>query len=604
MTGSSVSVTGAVTGSSATVGTGNITVGDIIMSGAIVDSAQLDIQTSASNANIVLTPNGTGNVNTPANVSVTGNVQAGNIQTVGLVSATGNVTGNNFVGNGSALTGLNAFGTVTVSGQSNIVASGLNAPLTFAAGSNIAITTGGNTVTIAYSAAASSSIFATGGDMGLIANPVTASEDLGTVIVVADTSYDLGTLFVNDTFNQIDMTGFTSNINTGNLNAVGLANIVGNINGGNITTVGLISATGNATSGNVLTGGLVSATGNVTGGNLRTVGLISATGNIILSTNGFIGIGTATPDSELNILATPQTVSYSISGNSTTLGTDLHISGSDSAQTRITQDSFGANVYVAFTGRTARGTASSPTQTLLGDTIAQFTGRGFSNGSLQFGNASTGRVDVVAAENFTDTSRATNVQIFTTAASSITPTAIATFSSANGLSVGGNVTGGNILTGGLISATANITGGNILITSALSVGGNITSRAILETATITAAAPAAPTNFDIVTQAVQYYTANANANVTVNFRGSATVTANVLLATGQSTTIALLWTNGATAYYPNVIQVDGANVTPKWQGGTAVSGGNANAIDVYAFTIIKTAATPTYVVLGSQTKFS
>jgi hypothetical protein len=77
-----------------------------------------------------------------------------------------------------------------------------------------------------------------------------------------------------------------------------------------------------------------------------------------------------------------------------------------------------------------------------------------------------------------------------------------------------------------------------------------------------------------------------------------------LLATGQSTTIALLWTNGASAFYPNVIQVDGSNVTPKWQGGTAVTAGNANATDVYAFTIIKTAATPTYVVLGSQTKFA
>jgi hypothetical protein len=48
----------------------------LILSGAIVDSGQLDIQTTASNGNIVLTPNGTGNVNTGANVSVTGRVTA------------------------------------------------------------------------------------------------------------------------------------------------------------------------------------------------------------------------------------------------------------------------------------------------------------------------------------------------------------------------------------------------------------------------------------------------------------------------------------------------------------------------------------------------
>lgn len=57
-------ITGAViTGTSLTVSTGNITSGNLILSGAIVDSAQLDIQTTAANANIVLTPHGTGNVN-------------------------------------------------------------------------------------------------------------------------------------------------------------------------------------------------------------------------------------------------------------------------------------------------------------------------------------------------------------------------------------------------------------------------------------------------------------------------------------------------------------------------------------------------------------
>ena len=192
--------------------------------------------------------------------------------------------------------------------------------------------------------------------------------------------------------------------------------------------------------------------------------------------------------------------------------------------------------------------------------------------------------------------------------------AVATFDTSLNATFAGNLSlVGNIVDTGPLwintTANGNITlnpngTGQTLVSTGLSVAGNITTRAILETATITATAPPAPTNFYIVTQAVQYYTANATANVTVNFRGNSTITANVLLATGQSTTMALLWTNGATAYYPNVIQVDGSNVTPKWQGGTAVTAGNANAIDVYAFTIIKTAATPTYVVLGSQTKFA
>ena len=76
-----VSATGAVTGAaitgtSLTVTTGNITGGNLLLSGAIEDSGQLDIRTTASNGNIVLTPNGTGNINTGANIMPTANATA------------------------------------------------------------------------------------------------------------------------------------------------------------------------------------------------------------------------------------------------------------------------------------------------------------------------------------------------------------------------------------------------------------------------------------------------------------------------------------------------------------------------------------------------
>jgi hypothetical protein len=60
-------------------------------------------------------------------------------------------------------------------------------------------------------------------------------------------------------------------------------------------------------------------------------------------------------------------------------------------------------------------------------------------------------------------------------------------------------------------------------------------------------------------------------------------------------------TNGATAYYPNAITIDGNAVTPKVP--TAITAGNASAIDAYSFTIIKTASA-TFTVLASQTKFA
>jgi hypothetical protein len=125
-----------------------------------------------------------------------------------------------------------------------------------------------------------------------------------------------------------------------------------------------------------------------------------------------------------------------------------------------------------------------------------------------------------------------------------------------------------------------------------------------ERTTVSATAATGTVNFDAATQSVLYYTTNASANWTLNIRGTSGATLNSMLTTGDAITVVFLNTNGATAYYPTVYQIDGTAVTPKWQGGTAPSSGNASSIDSYSLTIIKTAATPTYTVLGSQTKFA
>jgi hypothetical protein len=166
----------------------------------------------------------------------------------------------------------------------------------------------------------------------------------------------------------------------------------------------------------------------------------------------------------------------------------------------------------------------------------------------------------------------------------------------------------NFGTGGLTGSTTTMAIGSTFGTTVAANGvwsfstyANI--EALFEAATITASAPAATTNFDVLTQAVQYYTTNASANFTFNIRGDSTTSLNTIMATGQSCTIALLVTNGSTAYYPTAFQVDGSSVTPKWQGGTAPTAGNASALDVYVLTVIKTASA-TFTVLASQTKFA
>ena len=107
--------------------------------------------------------------------------------------------------------------------------------------------------------------------------------------------------------------------------------------------------------------------------------------------------------------------------------------------------------------------------------------------------------------------------------------------------------------------------------------------------------------FNALDGGVVYFVNNQVANRTINFVGDGSTTLDSILAAGQSITVAVLANQGSTAYYLNAYQVDGTAVTPKWQGG-APTGGNASSIDVYTFTIIKTAAN-TFTVLASQTAF-
>ena len=110
-------------------------------------------------------------------------------------------------------------------------------------------------------------------------------------------------------------------------------------------------------------------------------------------------------------------------------------------------------------------------------------------------------------------------------------------------------------------------------------------------------------NFDTLTQAVLYYTTNASGNWTLNVRGNSGTTLNSVMATGQSLSITFMATQGGTAYYNNVLTIDGSAVTPKWQGGTAPTSGNTSGIDVYTYAIVKTASA-TFTVFASQTKFA
>ena len=169
------------------------------------------------------------------------------------------------------------------------------------------------------------------------------------------------------------------------------------------------------------------------------------------------------------------------------------------------------------------------------------------------------------------------------------------------VSLGGTATTGDVTLTGSQTLT------NKTLTSPVINGGTVSAVTLTspeETVTVSATAATGTVNFDASTQTVLFYTTNASANFTLNVRGNSSTTLSSILPVGASITVVFLNTNGTTAYYPTAFQVDGNAVTPKWQGGTAPSAGNASSIDAYSLTIIKTAATPTYTVLASQTKFA
>jgi len=123
-----------------------------------------------------------------------------------------------------------------------------------------------------------------------------------------------------------------------------------------------------------------------------------------------------------------------------------------------------------------------------------------------------------------------------------------------------------------------------------------------EFSTISATAATGTINYDVTTQSVLYYTTSASANWTVNIRGNGTTSLNTLMSTGQALTVVFLVTQGATPYYNNALQIDGSSVTPKYQGGTAWSAGNASGIDAYSYTIVKTGSAA-FTVFAAQVQF-
>jgi hypothetical protein len=163
-------------------------------------------------------------------------------------------------------------------------------------------------------------------------------------------------------------------------------------------------------------------------------------------------------------------------------------------------------------------------------------------------------------------------------------------------SVGGNITGNLVFTSG------GRLGLNVTPNTLLHVQGTTTLQEVIEKINLSSTGLTANLNYDVLNQPILYLRNNATANGTINFRGNSTVAIDTLLRTGQSMTVSLLVTNGSNPYKANVVLVDGIFQAAKWAGGTEPIGGNSFSVDLYTYTIVKT-ANATFTVFASQQKY-
>ena len=121
-----------------------------------------DIEIGCTNVDTAGTP--TANINTDGvftttgNITTTANISAGNVlgivkgevDTTSNITTTANVSGNYLLGNASQVTGVNLFETISVSGQTDVVADSISDTLTLAAGTGMTITTDAANDTITF----------------------------------------------------------------------------------------------------------------------------------------------------------------------------------------------------------------------------------------------------------------------------------------------------------------------------------------------------------------------------------------------------------------------------------------------------------------------
>ena len=324
-------------------------------------------------------------------------------------------------------------------------------------------------------------------------NVIISSGNVSNVLIVTSGGvYSTGTLNVTGlaTLSNLSVTGTT--ISTGTIQSLADVTAV------TVTASGNLSANNAVVTGNV-TGGLftgngagltgVIATGNVGAATQLTNGTTTmnipvADGNMIGNVGGVLNIFTLSTGG-LEIAGF-----VSVSGNIT--GGNIRTAGSISSTGNITSGNILTGGLVSATGNITGAyilgngsqlTGVDATQIINGTSNAKVVSSG---GNIAVGIGGTSNVTVFATTGayvtglISATGNVTGGNLLTDGLISATSTITSAANITGGnlltgglVTVTGDITGGNLLTGGLVTVTGNITGGNVLTAGLISATGNV-----------------------------------------------------------------------------------------------------------------------------------
>jgi len=162
--------------------------------------------------------------------------------------------------------------------------------------------------------------------------------------------------------------------------------------------------------------------------------------------------------------------------------------------------------------------------------------------------------------------------------------------------------------GGVVAGAVVYQGPNASLTmnAPLAVRSNLNIQSVTESANIISTAIGGNTILYLANNSSYYFAANPTANITFDLRANSQPggSLNAYMTTGQMISVGVMLSQGATAYRAN-LYIDGVLQTAntRWSGNVnPAAGGTINGIDVYSFSVLKTAANA-YIILASNTAF-